>query len=153
MSTYTNNDSLEITIGVPGGFEGGQLRTQGATKELKIIIDPVNGFPDANAKNEGDSFVPANSHIVSSVLKVTEAFVGGTSVGLGYDELDGTTIDADGIDVAIATAAINAIGKSVVCDGALSTGITVGSDAAYPTSTIVGTYTAGKAELYITYIG
>ena len=152
MTIYTNNDGLKESFGIPGTSEGGAIHTSGAVKELKILVDVVNGTPEAAAKGGDASFVLANSHIVSSVLKVTEAFVGGTSLTLGYGNKAGTAIDADGIDAAIATSALNAVGKSVVCDGALAEGVTVGAADAYPTSATAGTYTAGKAELYISYI-
>lgn len=152
MTIYTNNDGLKESFGIPQDFANGALKAVGAVHELKIIIDPVNGTPDANAKGDDATYVPANAHVVSSVLKVTEAFVGGTSLTVGYDQKDGTTIDADGVDAAVATSVLNAVGKSVVCDGALASGVTIGANAAYPTSSTAGTYTAGKAELYISYI-
>lgn len=96
--------------------------------------------------------IPANSYIASATLRVIDAFAGGTSYDIGLSESDGTVIDADGIDAAVATAAINAVGETVACDGAL-VGNTAGIGAAAGQVTVAatGTFTAGKAELSVTY--
>lgn len=107
---------------------------------------PTNGL-DAEIKR-----ITANSHIVSATLRVITAFAGGTSYNIGLNEPDGTVVDADGIDAAIALTAIDAVGETVLCDGALVAN-TAGIGAADVQVVIVatGTFTAGKAVLDIEY--
>lgn len=96
--------------------------------------------------------IPANSYIESATLRVIEAFAGGTSYDIGLYEDDGTAIDADGIDDDILLAAINAVGETVACNGAL-VGSTagIGSAAGQVVVAATGSFTAGKAELAVTY--
>ena len=107
---------------------------------------PVNGLDEAILN------IPANARIVRATLRVITAFAGGTSYNLGLYERDGTVIDADGIDAAVALTAIDAIGDVVLCDGAL-VGLLVGtgSEAGQLLVAATGTFTAGKAQLEIVY--
>lgn len=97
--------------------------------------------------------IPANAYIVSATLRVHTGFAGGTSYNIGLYEADSTVIDADGIDAAVATAAIDTAGETVACDGAL-VGATagIGSAAGQVVVAATGTFTAGKATLEIEYI-
>lgn len=103
---------------------------------------PAEGLDEAILR------IPANARIKEATLTVLTAFAGGTSYNIGLYEEDGTVIDADGIDAAVATAAIDAVGETVVCDGAL-VGSTVGIGTAAGSVRVAatGTYTAGKARL------
>lgn len=107
---------------------------------------PVVGLDEAILR------IPANARIKSATLTTILAFVGGTSIGFGLAEADGTVIDVDGIDVAVATAAIDAIGETVLCDGALVDNTAgIGTAAGQLTTAVIGTYTAGKARMKIVY--
>lgn len=96
--------------------------------------------------------LPANSRIRRATLTTITAFAGGTSYNIGLYQSDGTVIDADGIDAAVATAAINAEGESVVCDGALVNNTAgIGAAAGQVVFAATGTFTAGKARLTVVY--
>ncbi len=96
--------------------------------------------------------IPANSYIDRATLRVITAFAGGTSYNIGLTESDGTAIDADGIDAAIALTAIDAIGETVLCNGALVQGLAgIGTAAGQIDIVATGTFTAGKASLEIVY--
>lgn len=113
--------------------------------------------------------IPANARIKEATLTVITAFAGGTSYDIGLYQEDGTVIDADGIDAAIALAAINTAGNRVRSDGALVSSFTVDATSvstteppAYTAPTIgaaagqivvaaTGTFTAGKARLRVVY--
>lgn len=96
--------------------------------------------------------LPSHARIARATLRVITAFAGGTSYNLGLYEEDGTVIDADGIDAAIALTAIDAVGDVVNCDGAL-VGLLVGIGVERGSLRVAatGTFTAGKAQLEIVY--
>ena len=97
--------------------------------------------------------IPANSFIVSATLRVITAIAGTTpTLTLGLVEKDGTAIDADGIDVAIAEAALDAVGETVLCNGALVAALAgIGAERGQLVVTTGGTVTAGKFSLEIEY--
>ncbi len=97
--------------------------------------------------------IPANSFIVSATLRVITPIAGTTpTLTVGLVEKDGTTIDADGIDVAIAEADLSVVGETVLCDGALVAGLQgIGAERGQLVVTTGGTVTAGKFSLEIEY--
>lgn len=98
--------------------------------------------------------IPANSFITSATLRTITAIAGTTpTLTIGLVEKDGTTIDADGIDAAIAAAALSVAGETVLCDGALVANLQgIGAAAGQLVVTTGGTVTAGKFEVIIQYI-
>lgn len=109
-------------------------------------------YDDLPADDNGNDMlqkIPANSLIEAAYLKVTTAWVGGTNVNIGLAQTDGTVIDADGIDAAVATAALTA-NAIIDCDGAL-VGASVGANDAVLEVTTSGAYTAGEATLVVRY--
>ena len=107
---------------------------------------PVTGDDEAILR------IPANARISRATLRIITAFAGGTSYNFGLSESDGTVIDADGIDAAVALTAIDAIGDVVLCDGALVGSLVgIGSEAGQLLVAATGTFTAGKAQLEIEY--
>lgn len=151
MVKYINKDGLVENFGAPTDFQGGTLKTQGARKEVVLKIDGVKVTPATGAHQDNEVFIPAGAVIESSKTIVTEAFAGGTNITLGYENKAGTAIDADGIDAAVATGALT-LGAVIVNDGALATNVGIGAVNAYPALTKSGTFTAGKADVVITYI-
>ena len=141
----THYGAREIEDVLPGRYADNQGRK---VYEYTFSFDdlPVPGLDEAILR------FPANSRIITATLRVHIAFAGGTSYNIGVTQPDGTAIDADGIDAAIATAAIDAVGETVVCDGAL-VGNTAGIGTAAGQVDIVatGTYTAGKATLAVEF--
>lgn len=137
----------------------GSVKDFGAYKQLVVDFDYAN-LPtyttdrDNDGTNDGfnggDVGIDANASIVSAKLIVGTAFVGGTSYNIGLYEEDGTVIDADGIDAAVATAALTA-GTVIDCDGAL-VGETVGAAKGHLVVAATGTFTAGTAKLVIEYV-
>ena len=149
MTTETNSDGLKIVYGAPEAIQGGGIPSKGLRKELKVTVD-FDDLPNAGAKGDDDIFVPAGAIVESCKLVTGTAFAGGTTVTIGFYNKAGTAIDADGIDATIATAALT--GNTVIVnDGALSTNKHVGTVDAYVGATAAGTYTAGSADLIITY--
>ena len=153
MADWTNSDGLEIRFtGPEAGQTGASVDTCGGVKE--VILDISDMSTNITAAADGhEAFIPAGSFIVEAFLKVTTAMAGTSgTLTIGLAQKDGTVIDADGIDAAVAQADL-AAGKAVVCDGALVGGTaTVGSANAYLYTTKGGTVTAGAAKLVVRYI-
>lgn len=122
--------------------------------EGEEVLEVTFNYDDlpVNEEDHATYRIPANARIKSATLTVVEAFAGGTSYDIGLIQPDGTAIDAAGIDDDVLLAAINAVGETVACDGAL-----VGNTAGIGTAdaqlivTATGTFTAGKARLRVVY--
>jgi hypothetical protein len=107
-------------------------------------------LPADDSGNDMLAYIPANSFIEAAYLKVGTAWASGTSIDIGLAQTDGTVIDADGIDAAVATASLTA-DAIIDCNGAL-VGASVGGNDAVLEITATGTYTAGTAVLEIHYL-
>lgn len=93
--------------------------------------------------------LPDNAQMVKSELIVLEAFVGGTNLKVGTVQADdGTVIDADGLHAVILTAALTA--DSIHVGGGAQVGALVTPQSQVEVVT-TGTYTAGRAQLKVTY--
>ena len=149
--SYTNADGLLILTNGEAGTPAENGRTAVAAKKNLIVdIDLTKG--GQSWRSGVDAFIPAGSYITSASLVVKTAAAGGTSVNFGLVKADGTAIDADGIDAAVALADL-AANKAVACDGALVGGTaTVGVDNAYVGIATTGSFTAGQVLLMIDYI-
>lgn len=132
------------------------VSTYGLVKQLEIYFDYEQanaGLPTTDADTDaGTLTIPAGSLIKAAYLEVSTAFTSGGSATLdiGTELVDGTTVDADGIDT-IAVAALTA-GSWTVCDGAV-VGATVGSaDVQITIDDATAVFTAGVGRLVIEYI-
>lgn len=120
-------------------------------EEIVEVTFSFDDLPD-NGADAANLTIPANSRIKEATLHVITAFAGGTSYDIGLEQTDGTVIDADGIDAAVALAAIDAVGETVDCDGALVANTAgVGANDAQIVVSENGTFTAGKARLRVVY--
>ena len=154
--SYTNADGLFVlTDGDQGAVKdnGGALA---ATKVLVIEIPDATKLGTAQtAPTANDAFIPAGSYITSASFVVTTAFTSGGAgtLGLGLFTLANGTINATGIDAAIAKADL-AANKAVACNGDLVGGVaTVGAADAYVGALHTSTaFTAGAGKLVIEYI-
>lgn len=154
--SYVNADGLEVlTAGEQGtpAKRGTSLSSQ--KKSLVMNITGTEVPSSVATPQDHDAFIPAGSYITGAHLIVSTAFTSGGSATLtvGSYTQAGAAVDADGIDAAIALAAIGA-DKAVACDGAAVGGTaTVGGADVY-IEAIYGTaaFTAGEAKLVIEYI-
>ena len=155
--SYTNADGLfVITNNAQGAARDNGINAQNGVKTMVFELKDATalGTSDVNPQ-PNDAFIPAGAYITKASLVVTTAFTSGGSatLGIGLQQADGTIIDADGIDAAVAVADL-AANKAVVCNGALVGGTaTVGAANAYM-SLVYATaaFTAGAAKLVIEYI-
>ena len=158
---------IKLATGSTGG-SGAHAATHYNAREIEDVLgskyEGVNGknimsytfsFDDLPVAtlDEAALEIPANAFIVSATLRVITPIDGTTpTLTLGLVEKDGTTIDADGIDVAIAESAIDAVGETVLCNGALVAALAgIGSEPGQLVATTGGTVTAGKFSLEIEY--
>lgn len=151
-NTWTNADGLVVGFGTRDtvNLEAGLIHTLGNTQEIQMDVFFNHEVTDYAAKS---AVIPAGSVIRSAHLVVTEAFVGGTSVSVGIDDVNGTGGDALDIDALIGvtlTADIDAIGNSIEGAGVAINGEAVSEDV-YITLDIIGAYTAGQAKLVVTF--
>lgn len=158
-----NADGLNQRYGTPRNTDGLPGRQQsyngGKTIEFDFTFDNFPNFQsdlDKDGIAEGftgnDVYVPAGSYITAGYIVVEEAFEGGTSWNMGLRRLDGSAIDANGLDslVGVADLGLNA---AVRMDGDLVGGVlTIGTDNAYVVFDPIGDFTAGKAKVVIEYI-
>lgn len=154
---WTNADGLQVLMhGEQGDVKdnGGTVRS--ATQTLAVTITGTGVGSTAGTPAANDAFIPAGSYIKNAWLVVEEGFTSGgaATLDIGTYNAAGTAIDADGVDAAIALAAIDTEGKVVVNDGAQVGGVvTVGAAGAYVKAKYnVAAYTAGVAKLYVEYI-
>ena len=154
--SYTNADGLFV---LTDGDQGAVKDNGGALAATKVLVIEI---PDATklgaaqtAPTANDAFIPAGSYITSASLVVSTAFTSGGAgtLGLGLFTLANGTINATGIDVAIAKGDL-AANKAVACNGALVGGVaTVGAADAYVGALHTSTaFTAGAGKLVIEYI-
>lgn len=150
--------------------------TLGTVRELEIRFgyDDLPGWSASSVNDAVKRALPAHAAILDAVLRVEEAFVGGTSLEVGtVNAATGTVVDADGlIPAAVGVTANLALGNLISGRGAQvieapdATGAaTVDGDGVYTVSATgpianvatlvrvaaVGTYTAGRARLTVRY--
>ena len=160
MTIERNADGLVRAYGSDAGQPTngtvGSPATRGSDLELVADID-YRDLPAAGASATLDPMyvaaLPEGALITDAKLDVTEAFTSGgaATLDLGLVQENGTAVDLDGIDAAIALSAINGVGDRVECDGALVNGAAVSARSFLSASVGTAAYTAGKARLVISY--
>lgn len=165
-STWTNSDGLVVGFGahtkdndIPVVTSGG-----GSVKTMVMQIIGVD-LPDTYAATDTapqSARIKRGSTIVDAVFVVDVAFTSGgaATLDIGTWSIGKATevVDvANGIDAAVALTAIDAVGKTVQCDGTLvngtiPVGATCDSDVVIAPSYNTAAFTAGKGTLTIQYI-
>ena len=97
-----------------------------------------------------EAVIPAYAHVMNAQIEVISAMTGTTgTMTLGLEEADGSVIDVDGIDIAVAQAAL--VSKAVIeCDGALVGATLLNTPGQLLVST-GGTVTGGRFRVVIEY--
>lgn len=152
---WINESGLPIRFGteLAAVGNGGQFRWNGpmAEYEYDIIWNELEavGTPTFLGRTVR---IPDGMLLTEATIEVTQVFTSGgaATLTLGFHNADGTAYDADGIDATVALTALDAVGETTVCDGALVNTILANPSKKYSYVTAtVGTaaYTAGKAKL------
>jgi len=126
-----------------------EVHKHGDAVELQVTFDAEDLPIGGSTTDLTLPSVPADSIIESAEIETLTVFTTSDAAALnvGLEQADGTEIDDNGIDAAVAVTAIDRVGERVVCDGALigtSIGSAVGQLKVYETT---GTFTAGRARL------
>lgn len=164
-TTYTNADGLTRREGPRKSVTGLPRQAPSVGPKKSLVVDfEYNNLPgldqDAGGGSTEDTFgnaqayIPANSYITAAYLIVNAdwATADGGTLTIGLATKAGVDIDADGIDAAIAAAALDT-GDVVACNGDLVGGtLTIGAADGYVTAAIANTFTTGEARLVIEYI-
>lgn len=156
-STWTNQDGLYVGFGTRETEKNSSSAhaNRGAIQTMEVrIYGPDLTDAVAAADLENAAVIPQGSLVLSADLFVTTAFAGASAtLDIGTYNADANdAADDDGIDVAIATAALTD-GAVISCDGADVGVVCDGTDgwkigASYDTAA----FTAGEATLIIRYI-
>lgn len=153
--SYTNADGLYVlTHGGQGEVLNNGSTAVGVRKALVVTFPDLTTLADAAwTPTANDAFIPAGAVILKSTLVVdTAATSGGLAVlDVGLYEADGTVIDDDGLDAALAVASLTA-GTVIDGDGA-DVGTKVGTANAYVGVTYdTAAFTAGAVTVVVEYI-
>jgi hypothetical protein len=150
-NTWTNADGLEVGFGVRTSHnpEGAEIHTLGLRSEVTLHLSSESYLDVATGTLKGKEMViPAGSVVRSASVNVTEAITGSTDFIVGLkDNVDGTTIDDDGLITAVESALT--VG---VVDGA--TGAVLGTALAADSVVsvdVTGAMTAGEFVITIVF--
>lgn len=154
MATWVNESGLPIRFGtdLAADGKGGQYRWHGPFAEYEFDINAGELEAFGTVTFLGRTVrIPDGMLLTEATFEVSEAFAGaGATLTFGFHNADGTAYDADGIDAAIALTAIDAVGDTITCDGALVNALLQNPTKKYSYVTAtVGTanFTAGKGKL------
>lgn len=161
--TWVNDDGLIVRFGTEKGTapKAGVRSTLGDTNQVRVkIVGTDVPATDAPVEEVPVVALPDGAKITSATLYVNTAFTSGGSatldLGVFNDDGDGTysANDADGIDAAIAVAALTA-NAVIACNGALVGGAPLAGTSDRPVYVSYGyntaAFTAGEADLVIEY--
>jgi hypothetical protein len=158
-NTWHNDDGLFVRFGRKEGETqvAGEYRGVGQLHEVQVLVDfaRLNDVAAGTEQILSDTVrIPATAHLKAAEFYVETAFVGASgtlSFGL-IDEDRATAFDADGIDATIAVTAIDAIGDTITCDGALiNTTLTNTTPLLITATNATTAFTAGKGYLTLQY--
>ncbi len=154
MGIWKNEDGLEVRFGIDRATSTPGGRTSAEEKVFVYAVADATVLTDTDtAAADGDApFLPAGAVIKDAYFVVDTAFTSGGSavLDIGLKQADGTNVDDDGIDAAVALGALSA-DSVVASDGAL-----VGTRLANPSYVMAtydtAAYTAGAGKLVIKYL-
>ena len=165
MGTWLNSDGLYIKTGVTEATQnqGGTFHATGSdgSKIVEIEID-LTTLPTTDTLLADNVVIPKGSQIVEVKTIAEVAAVGGTSVSVGFYNLDRTTIGhATGILSAAPIANYDTVGETTIYSvsavvPAAATGIGGWVGTILPVAQLiygkrVGTFSAGRLVLQIKY--
>lgn len=155
MPIWTNSDGLMVRLGLSESAPARAGSPSQAGPYKTIVADIVGTeLGSASALIEGvpGVILPAGAILRSATLITEVPFdsagdAGALNLGLAK-AVDLSTYDEDGIDVAIAQTAIDAVGEEVACNGAL-VGVALAHDSVLVADYDTAAFTAGRAKLVL----
>lgn len=157
MATVTNADGLRQNYGLDEAKKAraGAGRQSGAFKTIEAdIVGTELGSASAFLVGSHTVIIPAGAILTAASLITEVAFDSAGDAGtlnIGLAKIDGTTVDADGIDATVAQTAIDAVGETVTCDGAL-VGTALTYDSCLVADYDTAAFTAGRGKLVVTFL-
>lgn len=157
-AVWVNSDGLAVGFGTrtEATTYSSRIGDNGKTEKVHLTIKGTD-LADAVATSEDQVIhgvvIPNGATILSATLKVSEAFTSGGAgvLDIGVYDKDGTIVDDDGIDAAVAIAALG-LGAEVACDGAdVNTVVATTGGVKICASYDTAAFTAGKATLEVEY--
>lgn len=155
MAAWINESGLPIRFGtdLAAAGKGGQFRWNGPMQEYEfdVIWNELEAFGTVTYLGRTVR-IPDGVLLTDATIEVTQPFTSGgaATLTLGFHNADGTQYDADGIDATVALTALDTVGETTVCDGALVNTILANpaKKYSYVTATVgTANYTAGKAKV------
>lgn len=156
--SWMNDDGLFVRFGTekPEPALGGESSTDGFKRKVTINLKYSDLAATGTEKIIAEGvFLPDGAVLDSATFTVTTAFAGATAT-LTFGLIDSdrsTAYDADGIDAAIAVTAIDAVGDTINCDGAV-VGTTIsnsGTPVMVTATEGTAAFTAGEGVLELEY--
>jgi hypothetical protein len=152
MTTWTNSDGLRVNFGLDEAKKAraGSPMPAGAFKTYEFdIVGTELGSASAFINGSYTVIIPAGAIVQNATLITEVIFTGSSStLNLGLAKINGDTYDADGIDATIALTAIDAVGETVACDGAL-VGVALAHDSVLVADYDTAAFTAGRGKLIV----
>lgn len=155
-STWSNSDGLVVGFGTRKPIVEGANAKNYAGKGGYKTASSVFTYKDAMVAAANVNVpVPAGSHIVSVELVIESAFIGGTNLTVGDGSSATGFIDATQGATANLTAGATLVGTGAYTKGGTDT--TAQEFKLYASADTIdvtanGTFTAGKATLYVNYV-
>lgn len=152
-----NDDGLKVRFNLNQAEEADRGTTAvGVRRAVKVDITDATALAtsDTSVPTGDEVSIPAGAYIVNAYYIVKTAHTSGGSATLtfGLKNSAGSAIDADGIDAAIAVAALGA-NAAVNCDGAYVGGaLKLASEAWITAIYATAAFTAGAGTLVVEYI-
>jgi hypothetical protein len=156
MATWDNADGLHIKFGTSEAelTVGGESSTDGNRRVIDLKIDYSDFGATGTETIVADNVnLPDGAFLESATFLVTTAFASGGSATLTFGVINrdrSTAVDADGIDATVAVTAIDAVGDSIACDGAL-VGTTLATGGLITSTVATAAFTAGVGNLRLVY--
>ena len=157
---WMNDDGLYIKFGTKEGkvIGGGEFQKGALGNEhyIEFIVDTTYLDGTTLTFLSDTLTLPGDCFLYRAEFEVEVAFDSageGATISFGLYDTDRTTAyDADGIDVQVAEAAIDGVGDTIVCDGALVGTRLANNTPCYVTALVeTEAFTAGKGRLKLWY--
>lgn len=147
---YTDDFGIRAVYGLDADGKGELSKESGAQNKyaIKQIVADVSGIVSTTAQQLQGAFIPKGSIILRAYLAVTKAATtAATTIDIGTCQLDGTTVDADGL----------VDGATLAAQGNVGAGAQINKQVAYDEAiTVLVSAAAGAAgmegKLIIDYV-
>jgi hypothetical protein len=147
---WVNDDGLVVPFGprVSANIRGG-LNASEANEHVYWAKFDWDDLPTGGGSDSGQPQIPANAVVLSGFIYVTTAFADTTALTIGLNTVADVAIDADGLLLSKAAAALTDETR-INFDGALI-GTSIGANPGYLIAAETAS-TAGSAEIVIVYM-